>query len=373
VEIVICRPSVGERELAGVRAVLESRWLGMGPVAAEFERRVAEVAGVRHAVALTNCSAALHLAVDVLDLQPGDEVVLPPLTHVACGHAVVAAGATPVFCDVDRATGAIDPNDLEGVITERTRAVMPVHYAGFIHHMDEVLTLAQEHGLAVVADGAHAFGSSSGGRPLGALADLTCLSFDPLKTVTCGEGGAIATDDDALAARLRVLRNLGVPADSWSRRASDRPWFYEAVWPGMRYHLCDVNAAIGLAQLERMDELVARKQTLSRRYREALADVEGFTPLLGDLDMTSPFLFAGRVSGGRRDELVVRLAERGIQAWVHFVPLHLQPAFRTYSRPLPATEHLYEEIVSLPLYVDLTDAEQELVIASVRDVLRRAA
>src|SRR5262245_23114360 len=207
----------------------------MGPVAAQFERRVAEISGAQHVVAVTSGSAALHLAIAALELQPGDEVVLPPLTHVACGHAVVAAGATPVFCDVDPVAVSIDPHDLARVITERTRVVMPVHYAGFVHGLDEVLALAKQHGLAVVEAAAHAFGSTYRGRPVGSLADLTCFSFDPLKNVTCGEGGAIATNSDILATCLRALRNLGVPADGWTRRGSDQPWFYEAVGPGMRH------------------------------------------------------------------------------------------------------------------------------------------
>ena len=345
----------------------------MGPMTQEFERRVAKLVGAQHVIGVSNCSAALHLAIAVLDVGPGDEVILPSLTHVACGHAILAAGATPVFCDVEPTTASLDPGSIAAALTPRTVVISPMHYGGFACRMDEILGLAAEHGCKVVDDAAHAFGSFSAGRPIGSLGDLTCFSFDPLKIVTCGEGGAIATDDDSVADRLRASRNLGASNDSWKRRNADRPWFYESAEPGMRYHLPDINSAIGLAQLDRLEELVGRRRELVERYRDALSGVPGIFPLEGDLEQTSPFLFAARVTGGRRDTLVGRLAERGVQAWVHFVPLHLQPAFTAHARELPVTEQLYRELVSLPLFPEMTDAQQDTVVEAVRDALRLAA
>ncbi len=356
-----------------MRIVLESRWLGMGRMVAEFESRVADVAGTRHAVAVTSGTAALHLAVAALDLEPGDEVVVPSLTFLSCPLAIMATGAVPVFCEVEPTTANLDLTHVATLLTSRTRAVMPVHYAGFPCRLDELAALAAEHELRIVEDAAHAFGSSYRGRPIGSFGYLTCFSFDPVKNITCAEGGAIATDDDQVAEALRLRRNLGVGRDSWGRRSAEQPWLYEAVVPGMRHHMSDVNAAIGLAQLGRFDELRARKRALLHRYRAGLSEVPGIRCLEGDIADTFPFLCAARVADGRRDALLDALAEQGIQAWVHFVPNHLQPAFAAYSRPLPATEELFGELVSLPLHAELTDADVDRVVDAVGAFLEGTA
>jgi perosamine synthetase len=367
--ISIHRPEVGEPELDAVRRVLESRWLGSGPVTEAFEARIRDVTGAAHAIAVSSGSAALHLALLALDLRPGDEVVLPSLTHVSGPQAVLAAGGIPVFCDVEPETANADPADVRRVVTPRTRAILPVHYAGFACRMEELLGIAREHGLAVVEDAAHAFASSYGTRAIGSLGDLTCFSFDPVKNVTCGEGGAVTTDDDALALAVRQATNLGVPNDSWRRRATERPWRYEATSTGFRYQLSDVNAAVGLAQLDRLEELRTRKRALLGRYRAGLAGLDGLVPLGGDVTSSFPFLCAVRVARGRRDGLMDHLARDGIQAWVHFPPCHLQPAFVRFGRPLPTTEALYAELVTLPLHVGLSDTDVDRVIASARDFL----
>jgi dTDP-4-amino-4,6-dideoxygalactose transaminase len=366
VDIPIHRPAIGEAEIEAVRHVLESRWLGMGSRTVEFERRLCELLGVRHAIAVSSGSAALHLALAVLGFEPGDEVIVPSMTFVSCPQAVVAAGGRPVFCEVDPHTITLDLADVARRITPRTRAVMPVHYGGFPCSMDELLVLAHEHELTVVEDAAHAFGSEYRGRMVGSIGDLACFSFDPVKNITCGEGGAITTDDDAHAERLRLMRNLGVGRDSWSRREHGRPWYYEASDFGLRYHLTDINAAIGLAQLDRFDELRTRKRELLGRYRAGLAGLEAIELVAGEIDNAFPFLCALRVGGGRRDELADWLETRGIQAWVHFVPGHLQPAFAGLSEPLPVTEALYDELLTLPMYAELSDSGVERVVGDVR-------
>jgi len=368
-EIPIHRPSVGERELAAVRSVLESRWLGMGSVTRELEERIADIVGARHAVAVASGSAALHLALVACDLRPHDEVLLPSMTFVSCPQAVLAVGARPVFCDVDPATVNLDIESAAERITPRTRALMPVHYAGFPCPMDELMALAGERGLLVVEDAAHAFGSAYGDRMIGSIGDVTCFSFDPVKNVTCGEGGALTTDDDALAERIRLARNLGIGQDSWSRRDAERPWYYEAAGPGFRYHISDVHAAIGLAQLDRFDEFRSRKRSLLRRYRDGLDGLASVQLVAGDIDSSFPFLCSIRVLDGRRDALLGHLRDNGIQAWVHFVPSHLQPAFAQFAEPLPATERLYGELLTLPLYTELSDEDVDRVVACVREFL----
>lgn len=366
-ELPIHRPYVGDAELEGVAAVLESRWLGSGPVTREFEARVAEVLGARNVVAVSSGTTALQLALTSCGLEPGDEVILPSLTFVACSQAIVAAGGRPVYCDVDPATATIDVASAAEQIGPRTRAIMPVHFGGFACELDAVLEVGRTRGLRVVEDAAHAFGSSYRGSPLGTMGDVTCFSFDPIKNVTCGEGGAVVTSDDEIAVLVRRARGLGLDRDGWTRRGTDRPWHHEAVSFGLRAHMSDVNAAIGLAQLDRLDALRDRRRMLLRRYREALSAVEGVIPQHGDVDTTFPFLCLVRVLDGRRDALLTHLEREGIRAWVHYVPNHLHPAFADPSVSLPATERLFAELLSLPLYHELADADVDRVVEAVED------
>lgn len=358
---------MGERELAAVSAVFESRWLGMGKVARAFEERIEEICGVRNAVAVASGSAALHLSLAALELDPGDEIILPSMTFVSCAQAIAGIGGRPIFCDIEAETVAIDIADVMRCVSPRTRAVMPVHYAGFPCRLDELVELARKHGFAVVEDAAHAFGSTYKDRMIGSVGDLTCFSFDPVKNITCGEGGAVTTNNDELARRVRLWRNLGVSRDSWSRRDETRPWYYEASAPGLRSHLPDINAAIGMAQLDTFDETRARKRELLQRYLDGLADVTGVSPVAGEVETAFPFLCAVRVTDGRRDALLEHLARDGIQAWVHFVPNHLHPAFAGFEcDPLPVTERVYGELLTLPLYTELSDVDVDRVVGSVR-------
>jgi dTDP-4-amino-4,6-dideoxygalactose transaminase len=365
-EIPILRPSIGARELEAVHAVLESRWLGTGGITVEFEEQIRDLVGSRHAVAVASGSAALHVSLLACGLRPGDEVILPSITHVSCAQAVLNVGAYPVFCDVHTASAAIDVEDAASRVTSRTRVLMPMHYAGFAARLDDVVRLALERELVVVEDAAHAFGSLHGERMIGSIGDLTCFSFDPVKNITCGEGGAVTTEDDDVAERLRRARSLGVERDSWGRRDHERPWYYEATAPGLRYQLSDLNAAIGLAQLARFDELRSRKQDLLRRYRDALEGLDGVGLVAGDIDAAFPFMCVVRVFDGRRDALLEHLREDGVQASVHFVPLHAQPAFSEFGGSLPVAEQLFEELLTLPLHPELLDADVDYIAASVR-------
>lgn len=374
-EIPIHRPSVGAAELTRIGDVLESRWLGSGDAARDFEAQLAKLVESRHVLAVASGTAALQLALVACEPKPGDEVILPSLTHVSCAQAVVAAGATPVFCDVELETVSMDVESAAAAITPRSRVLMPVDYAGFPAALDQVLELAASRRLSVVEDAAHAFGSTCRGRPVGSISDLTCFSFDPVKNITCGGGGAVATDDERLAERVALARSLGVDHDSWSRRNGSgngsAAWAYQAVSPGLQLQLSDVQAAIGLAQLERFDELRSRKRELLRSYRDALADVPEIVPVAGDVGSAFPLLCAVRVLDGRRDALLAYLGEHGIQAWVHFAPVHLQPVFRTGGPRLPATERLYGELLTLPLYVELTDDDVDRVASCVREFFGR--
>jgi perosamine synthetase len=364
--IPVQRPYLGQEELNAVAKVFEGRWLGMGTVTRTFEDQLREFLGAKQVIAVSTGTAALHLAVEALDLGEEDEVIVPSLTFVASVQAILAARARPVFCEVSKETLNIDVPDVRRRVTARTKAIMPVHYGGLACDMDELLAFARERKIWVVEDAAHAFGSSYKGRKIGTLSDVTCFSFDPIKNVSCGDGGAIVTDNEELARRILPMRNVGIRQDSWIRQNATRSWYYEVVAPGYRYHLGNLNAAIGLAQLKRFETFKARKQNIVRRYQEAFEDVSGLALPVRNLDETFPFFYVVRVLEKRRDALIEHLKEREIGTGVHYIPNHLQPLFADLRVSLPTTEQLFEEILTLPLYFEMTDADVETVIAAVR-------
>jgi perosamine synthetase len=367
----IQRPSLGAEELAAVQRVFESRWLGMGPVCRAFEEQLEQFLGARHVVAVSSGTAALHLALAVLGLQPGDEVIVPAITFIATAQAVRMAGATPVFCDVDERTFNLDVRDAASRITPRTKAIVPVHYGGTVCDMEAVSRLATDANLRIVEDAAHAFGSTYEGRRVGTLSHPTCFSFDPVKNITCGEGGAIATDDSDLARKVAGLRALGIDRDTWSRRDSSRPWFYDVTGPGYRYHMSDINAAIGLAQLKRFDVFQRRRQQIARRYDDAFADVAGLALRRQHLERTCPFFYVVRVLDARRDHLMLYLRDRDIASGVHYIPTHLHRLFAESRTSLPIAERLYDEMLTLPLFCEMSDTQVEVVISAIRRFLRK--
>jgi perosamine synthetase len=232
--------------------------------------------------------------------------------------------------------------------------------------METLLPLARQRQLTVVEDAAHAFGSSCNGRKVGTLGEITCFSFDPVKNITCAGGGAVVTDSDDIAKRIILRRNVGIDVDSWSRIGEERSWYYEVVMPGYRYHLPDLNAAIGLEQLKRAAIFQARKRQLVERYDTALADLPGVQLLRRNLDQTFPFSYVVRVLDARRDGLMRHLRENGVGSAVQFIPNHMQPLFKALRTSLPVTEQLYQEILTLPLYVEMADSDSERVVAAVR-------
>lgn len=364
--IVVHRPSIGPAEIEAVTRVCETGWFGMGEFTREFERRLLEIVGVDHVVAVQSGTAALHLALEAVGVGPGDDVVVPSFTFTASVQAILMAGARPIFCEIDQHTLTLDVADALSRITPSTKAILPVDYGGVACDYDALVPEAVLRGVAVVADAAHSFGSSYRGRTVGMLADVTCFSFDASKNVTCGDGGAIATDDEEIARRCRASRNLGIDRDSWSRRGTPRPWEYEVSAVGYRYRLGNLNAAIGLVQLGRLEQFRERKREIAHRYDEAFGSCAGLVLPDRRPDETFPFLYVIRVVDGRRDALIEHLGPRGVQAWVHFIPNHLQPAFAEFRVPLPMTEQLFGEIASLPLHADLTDQDVERVVGGVR-------
>ena len=370
------RPAIGERELAAVGRVFESRWLGPGAATQAFEDALRDRLGVPHVVAVGSGTAALHLALEALDLPAGSAVLVPSLTFVASVQAILAARLTPLFCDVDVGTLQLDLDDC-AVRLRRARheggvvgAIMPVHFGGASCDISRLAALAEEHDLAIVEDAAHAFGSVHGGRALGTVGVAGCYSFDPIKNITCGEGGAIATASDTIAERLRAARTLGISSDGWSRHTGAASWSYTVESQGWRAHMPDMNAAIGLTQLARLPQFLERRQAIVSHYDRALAQVGGLTPVTRPNPDVCPFTYTVRVHEGRRDGLMAWLRGRGIGTLVEYIPNHLQPAFAAFRTSLPGSEHVFTEILSLPLYPELSDEDVDLVVQSVSDYLQ---
>jgi dTDP-4-amino-4,6-dideoxygalactose transaminase len=355
------RPFLHGAELAAVGRVLETGQYGHGPETEAFERELAAYLGVDDVVAVATGTAALHLALLAAGVGPGDEVVVPSLTFCASVQAILATGARPRFVDVDPATLCATAEHIQAALTSATRAVMPVLYGGRAVDLAPIRDQLAERDIAVVEDAAHAFGSVTAGRRVGATGDLTCFSFDAIKALTCGDGGAIVPRHPAEANQLRHARLLGM---SSPREQRVHTVSYQVAAPGFRYHLSTLHAAIGRVQLAHFDEIAARRRHLWRGYATALAGIPGV--ILVDLDVanTVPFNCVVRVPAPVRDAVHARLHAAGIQAGVHYPPNHLQPAFARWSRSLAATEAVAGEILSLPFHPDLTDADVTFVTAS---------
>jgi dTDP-4-amino-4,6-dideoxygalactose transaminase len=373
-------PDIGEEEIAAVVDALRSGWVTTGPRARQFEAEFAAyLGGAVEAVAVNSATAGLHLALEALGIGPGDEVIVPTMTFTATAEVVRYLGAQPVLADVDPHTLNITPAAIAAAITPRTRAIVPVHYAGMACDMDAILALAAEHGLKVVEDAAHAFPTRYKGALVGTLgSDATVFSFYANKTMTTGEGGMVVTRDPALARRARLMRLHGISSDAFDRYVSKTPaWFYEVVAAGYKYNLGDIAAALGLAQLRKIDRFLARREQLAATYDQALAGLPLRLPARPAAGSSHAWhLYVVRLSNRarlNRDQLIQKLSERGIGTSVHFIPLHRHPYWRDscHVAPLqfPVAEASYLGMLSLPLYTKMSDADQQRVITALRELL----
>jgi perosamine synthetase len=368
--IPVSRPCLGDDELASVKKVFDSGWLGMGAQVFEFEQALQKFLEAKHAVCTNTGTTALHLAMETLGIKKGDEVLVPAFTYVATIQAITATGATPVFCDIHANDLNINPADAKKKITEKTKAILPVHYRGFPCDMDEIGTLARRNGLFVIEDAAHAFGSRYRGNMIGSFGDATCFSFDPIKNITCGEGGAVVFQDSSLLERMQQKRILGIDKDTWSRYRNERSWFYDVVTRGYRYHMSNMNAAVGLVQLKKFEPMNRRKIEVATRYDEAFADLQGISLLRTDKYRDiGLFIYIIRVKKGR-NELMDYLASQGIGSGIHYIPGNQFTYYRKKGLKLPVTDMVYHEILTLPLFADITDEQVARVIRAVRSGVR---
>lgn len=373
-------PDIGEEEIGAVVECLRSGWVTTGPATRGFEAAFRDYLGADvQAISVNSATAGLHLALESLGIGPGDEVIVPTLTFTATAEVVRYLGAQPVLVDVDAATLNMSPNAVEAAITPRTRAIVPVHYAGLACDMDAILALARRHGLRVVEDAAHAFPTRYRGRLVGTLdSDITVFSFYANKTMTTGEGGMVVVRDPELARRIRLMRLHGISQDAFDRYVSKTPaWFYEVVAAGFKYNLTDIAAAIGIEQLRKIDRFLERRAALAARYDAALAGLPLVLPPRPEGDSSHAWhLYVVRLRAGsplRRDDLILRLSQLGIGTSVHFIPLHRQPYWRdncaSDPESFPVAEAAFEAMLTLPLYTRMRDADQERVIQALRTLL----
>jgi perosamine synthetase len=374
--IPYARHAVSEQDIEAVVAALRSDWLTTGPRVAAFESQFAARVQSAHAVALSSGTAGLHAAMQALGIAPGDEVIVPAITFVASANAVVFMGATPVFADVETDTALLDAEAAAACITPRTKALLAVDFAGQTCDYRRLRHLAESHGLALVADACHSLGADYAGQPAGSVADLSVFSFHPVKPITCAEGGMVTTADAALAKALRRFRNHGIDTDFRQREAAGT-WEYDMLELGFNYRLSDLQCALGISQLSRLEAFLARRRAIAARYDAAFAALPTVQPLRTRAGSGHAYhLYVVRVSGVRADWFA-RLRALGIGVNVHYRPVYLHSFYRqrfaTAPGLCPVAETLYERLLSLPLYPAMPDAEVEAVISAVAQVASELA
>ncbi len=371
-------PDIGDEEISAVTEALRSGWLTTGPKVHAFEQAFAGYIGAPYAVAVNSCTAALHLALDAIGLAEGDEVLVPTMTFAATAEVVTYFRARPVLVDCEQDTLNLDPYSLERAITPRSRAVIPVHYAGHACDMDRILPIAQRHRLKVIEDAAHALPARYKGQMTGTFSDLACFSFYATKTLCTGEGGMVTTANSQYAERIRMMSLHGISKDAWKRYTADGSWYYEIVSPGFKYNMTDIAAALGLVQLGKCDRMLESRRHIAEVYNQAFRGMrEVVTPVVRPEVDHSWHLYPIRLVLEQlrvgRSEFIAMMRERNIGTSVHFIPLHLHPYYRDrYKyRPddFPNASDSYERLVSLPIYPGMTERDAHDVVSAIDDII----
>ncbi|MFQ6041673.1 MAG: DegT/DnrJ/EryC1/StrS family aminotransferase [Candidatus Poribacteria bacterium] len=376
--IPLCRPWLDEAEIEAVAEVLKSGWLSTGPKTAEFERCFAEYIGVKHALAVSSCTAGLHLALIAAGVGAGDEVITTPYTFTATSEAIAYTGARPVFADIDARTLNILPEDIEKRVTKATKAILPVHIAGLPCEQESIIQIANRHNLCTIDDAAHAVSAEYKGVKVGAIADMSSFSFYATKNLTTAEGGMITTDNDDFADKIRLIRYHARDKDAWARQQSRNRWYYDVTAQGYKYNMSDIQAAIGLCQLAKIEKQYERRRILVDEYNEAF---KGMPEIVIPKDIVDGkhawHLYIIQLNIERlsitRDEFINAMFEEKVECGVHYIPLHFHKFYQQkygYKKgDFPNAERVYERVVTLPLHPNLTEDDADYVIEAVKKVI----
>lgn len=368
------RQYIDEDDIQAVVDVLKSDYLTTGPTVQSFEKVVADYVDVKYAVAIANGTAALHAACYAAGIGEGDEVITTPITFAASANCVLYCGGTPVFADIKKDTYNIDPEDIRRKITPRTKAIIAVHYTGQPCEMDEICAIAKEHNLLVIEDAAHALGADYKGTKVGSISDMTTFSFHPVKHITTGEGGMITTNDEKLYQKLLLFRSHGITRNEELMTKNEGGWYYQQLDLGYNYRITDLQCALGISQMKKLDMFVARRRQLVEKYDAELQSMDGIVcPMQKEGCNSSWHLYVVQMPEGRRREIYDKLQVAGVHVNVHYIPVYKHPYYQEHgyeSVHCVNAEQLYENIISLPLYYSLQDEMQEYVIETIKKVIK---
>lgn len=362
---------ITQEEIEAVVQAMKSGWLTMGPKTLEFEEKFREYLGVGYALSTNSATSALHLALKAIGIKEGDEVIVPTNTFIATAEVVTYFNAIPVLCDIEEDTFNLDVSKVEDLITSKTKAVIPVHYGGQPCDMDELKVLCQKYELKIIEDAAHALPSSYKGRKIGTIGDITCFSFYATKTLSTGEGGMVVTNNREWYERMKVNRLHGISKDAWDRYTAQGSWYYEVVENGHKYNTTDLNAAMGLVQLRKVESLREKRAAIAKFYNQAFKESNIRIPFLKDDRSTSWHLYPVLVEN--RNKVILELKENKIGASVHFIPVHKHPYYRDkyyyQNEKYPVANRIFEQTLSLPIYPDMSMAEVGYVADKLKEIV----
>ncbi len=367
------RQFIDEEDINAVIEVLRSDYLTTGPMVTEFEKKVCEYTGAKYAVAVANGTAALHIACLAAGIGKDDEVITTPITFAASSNCVLYCGGKPVFADIDSKTYNIDPNDIERKITSKTKAIIPVHYAGQPCDMDRIYNIADKHNLIVIEDAAHALGAEYKDKKIGSLSDMTCFSFHPVKPITTGEGGMITTNDEKLYNKLRLFSTHGITRDENLMSKNDGGWYYEQLELGYNYRITDISCALGVSQMNKLNGFIEKRRNIADKYNKAFKDMKNIEiPFQQEGCISGWHLYMIKINNQNRAEVFVKLRDKGIGVNVHYIPVYKHPYYQNngYSDVVcKNAEEFYDRCITLPIHPALTEEEQNYVIEVIRGIV----